>query len=125
MQYRLVRELEEFTRLCYLWRQDSRTVPCDLNEYWGPPEHDMMVAAALEFTSQVDFSLYEQPEEQLSASEEEEEGYEDEELFLQMEAVALRDEYGQGPEHSIHFNAEYSSDDTMQASPTKKRPRRK
>lgn len=127
MEYHIKRAVKDFTRLCYHWRQDSRNVPCDFNERWGPPESEMMISAALEFTSQVDFTLYEGPEES-SASEAEDDAsdddaYEDEELYAQMEAVALRDEYRGRASHSVLSNAEYSSDDSMQASPSKKRPR--
>lgn len=91
----------------------------------------MMVSAALEFTSQVDFTVYEGGPEEGSASEDEEdaypdedEAYEDEELYAQMETMALRDEYRDGAQHSVISNRDhYSSDDSMPASPSKKRPR--
>lgn len=121
MAYHINREVKDFTCLCFLWRQDCHNVPCHFNEYWGPPEDEMMISAALKVTSQVDFTVYEglSP----TASEGEEEAFEDEELYAQMEAVALRDEYTELGSHSGLSNAEYSSDDSMQASPAKKRPR--
>lgn len=126
MEYRLVQEMKAFTRLCYLWRQDSRHVPCDLSECWGPPEHKMLVSAALEYTSQVDFSVYEDGPEEWSADEHEEEAYEDDELYAQMETMALRDEYSHGARHSVLTNEDhYSSDDSMPDLPTRKRSRHK
>lgn len=84
----------------------------------------MLASGALEYSSQVDFTVYEDGPAEWSGEEDEEEAYEDEELYEQMETMALRDEYRHGARHSVLTSGEhYSSDDSMAASPTKKRSR--
>lgn len=116
--------MRELTRYCFLWRRDCRIIQCDLGELWGPPEHEIKAVAALEYTRQVDLAQYEPGFEDLSASDEEEADIGDEELFDQMEAMALRDEYRHGSQ-SAHANEDqHSSNGSMTTSLTKKRARR-
>ncbi|KZP06311.1 hypothetical protein FIBSPDRAFT_914718 [Athelia psychrophila] len=121
LQYRLKQEMTNFTRQCFLWRRDARIVPCDLGESWGPSEDDIKAAGASEFTSQVDYSAYiSEPEE--ASSEEEAIDFDDDELYEQMETMALRDEY-----RGVHMSSEedeYSSDGRNAANHSRKRRRR-
>lgn len=121
LQYCLKQEMTNFTRQCFLWRRDARIVPCDLGESWGPLEDDIKAAAASEFTRQVDYSAYiSEPEE--ASSEEEVIDFDDDELYEQMETMALRDEY-----RGVHMPSEedeYSSDGSNAANHSRKRRRR-
>lgn len=114
--------MTNFTRQCFLWRRDARIVPCDLGESWGPSEDDLKAAGALEFTKQVDYSAYITDEEEPSSGEEEEIDFEDNELYEQIENMALRDEY-RGV-RMLSEEEQYSSDGSIAASPSKKRRRR-
>lgn len=73
----------------------------------------------MEVSRQVDLSAYETDVEDYLSSEGEDDGGEDEELYEQMETLALRDMYSA---HSPHDDDElYSSDSSVQMSPRKKR----
>lgn len=120
IQYRVSQAMSDLTRQCYRWRQDCRLIPCTLGEYWGPTEAELIAAAALEFTSQVDFATYESDPDDCSSSEGEDDCGEDEELYQQMETLALRDEYAVRPPPD---DEQYSSDDSIEFAPTKKRKR--
>lgn len=95
-------------------------IPGGLGEFWGPSEAELTAAAALEFTSQVDFTNYETDLDECSSSEADEDCWEDEELYEQMATLALRDEYA--TRHSADDEM-YSSDSSVEVSPLKKRRR--
>lgn len=114
----------DLTSKSYRWRQDCRPIPCTLGECWGPAEADIMAAAALEVTSPVDFTAYDSHHDDVSSSEGEDGRWEDQELYEQMETMALRDAYTtQGPSDVER----YSSDDdstSIEMPLAKKRKRR-
>lgn len=121
LRYRLAREAKELCRLSFIWRKDCRGVPGDIGECWGPSEIQMLDAGALEYNIQVDIECG--LEDELSA--EEEEPY-DEELYDQLETMALRDEYrGNASNRHVLPEETFSSDSErgMAISPTKKRRR--
>lgn len=120
--FRLAREMQEHTRQCFHWCNDSRIVPCELGESWGPSEPDLQAAAALEYTIQVDFTAYDDEPEDWSGSEEGEECLENEELYEQLESMALRDQYTSLKALPSNDD-EYSSDGSIGQSPVKKRRR--
>lgn len=107
--------------MSFIWRKDCRIIPYDMGECWGPSEIEMRKAGALEYNVQVDIDGG--PEDGLSAEEEEPC---DEELYEQLETIALREEY-RGSAFNPDFLAEegFSSDSErgMSISPTKKRRR--
>lgn len=78
----------------------------------------MKAAGASEFTSQVDYSVYTSDTEEESSADEEE----DNELYEQMETMALRDEYRGG---HMPSEEEYSSDGSIAENPSRKRRRRR
>lgn len=120
LQFRLSQDILDHTRQCYRWRQDCCLIPCSLGEAWGPSDAELIAAAALEFTIQVDFSPYESEPDDGSSSEADDNCWEDDELYDQMETMALRDQYaGRRPLAEEH----YSSDSSVGVSPSKKRRR--
>lgn len=116
--FRLSREMSEQARLCYRWRQDCRLIPCTMGESWGPSEAELIDAGRIEYSHQVDFSAYETDPHACSSSEGEEDCWEDEELYEQMETMALRDEYSARPSAD---DDNYSSDSSRPMSSVKKR----
>lgn len=118
--FRLSREMSEHTRQCYRWRQDCRLIPCTIGECWGPSETELIAAGALEFTHQVDFAAYETDSDDCSSSEGGDDCWEDEELYEQMENMALRDAYSA---RHLPDEENYSSDDSVELPEAKKRKR--
>lgn len=115
--YSLSREAKELCRLCFLWRRDCRIIPCNLGESWGPSESEIMAAGTLEFNTRLDFDSG--PQEDLSAEEEEPC---DEELYEQLETMALREEYrGQATDGVEVLSSD--SESGVPISPSKKRRR--
>lgn len=82
----------------------------------------MKTAGAFEFTRQVDYSVYTSDPEEVSSADEEVIDFEDDELYDQMETMALRDEY-RGGGH-MASEEEYSSDGSIAGHPSRKRRRR-
>lgn len=107
--------------MAFIWRKDCRVVPGDLGESWGPSEIEMLDAGALEYNKQVDIGT--EVEDGLSAEEDEPC---DEELYEQLETIALREEYrGSGSKSNVRVEEGFSSDSEVDilTSPSKKRRR--
>ena len=122
LTYQLKQEATALCRLCYIWRKDSRSISCGLDEDWGPSEPEMQAAGALEYTKQTDIIPSENDHINDDVSGEEMEYYE-EELYEQLETMALRDEYRAKSFQSPQFLTEDASSDSERSaspSPTKK-----
>ncbi|KAF7965169.1 hypothetical protein HWV62_45272 [Athelia sp. TMB] len=122
--YQLQNEVAALSRMCYIWCKDSRPIPCTLGEDWGPSESTMRDAGAIEYTKQVDTTTDDTAFENDASGEEMD--YFEEELYEQLETMALRDEYRVKSFKSVQSVTEDASSDSERSiSPSPPQKRRK